>query len=267
MFKINYLVFIIILGISGIIQFSSCDSSARSKETKNDSIVELKSDTILISKDFLLGKFLPAKDTNFVQVDPNYASVKGFYLNKEAYQAFKKMNEAAKTDGISLKIVSATRTFEQQKKIWEGKFTGSVLYYGKNLATTYPEITERARYILKYSSMPGTSRHHWGTDIDINSVQNNYFQTANGIKTYDWLTENASKYGFCQPYTKIDSLRPHGYSEEKWHWSYMPLSSLYLASYNKYISINDLTGFKGSETAAKLDIINKYVNSTNPACK
>ncbi len=267
MFKNNPLLFVIMLGFLGVISFCSCDSSARSKEIKTDSTNVSKPDTILVSKDFLLGKYSPAKDSNFVEVELNYASIKGFYLNKEAYQAFKKMYEAAKTDGIFLKIVSATRTFEQQKKIWEGKFTGSVLYYGKNLATLYPNENERAKYILKYSSMPGTSRHHWGTDIDINSVQNSYFQTSTGIKTYKWLSENASKYGFCQPYTIQDSLRPTGYSEEKWHWSYLPLSSKYLIAYNSKISISDLQGFKGFETAKSLDIINKYVNCVNPSCK
>jgi len=70
----------------------------------------------------------------------------------------------------------------------------------------------------------GTSRHHWGTDIDLNSFNNKYFESGKGKKIYDWLTSNASSFGFCQPYTPKGDHRPHGYNEEKWHWSYQPVS-------------------------------------------
>jgi zinc D-Ala-D-Ala carboxypeptidase len=250
--------------------FVACDSSAHSgtqNNVKGKDTMKPANDSIYVSKELLLGKFSPSSDTGFIAIGLKYASANGFYLNKKAYQAFVEMWNAATKDGISLKIVSATRTFEQQKKIWEGKFSGSTLYYGKNLAQVYPDINERAKYILKYSSMPGTSRHHWGTDVDINSVQKNYFESGTGKKTYEWLKANALKYGFCQPYTTMDSLRPVGYSEEKWHWSYMPLSALYLKAYNKTITANDINGFKGFETAKTLDILKNYVNSINPSCK
>lgn len=270
MYRITLLFLSLIIIPFSLWTLAACDSSAHSGTqniVKENDTLKPSNDSISISKDQLLGKVSPSSDTGFIAVDAKYASVKGFYLNKKTYQAFVEMWKVANNDGISLKIVSATRTFEQQKKIWEGKFTGSSLYYGKNLAQVYPDVNERAKYILKYSSMPGTSRHHWGTDIDINSVQLNYFQSETGKKTYDWLKANASKFGFCQPYTAMDSLRPVGYSEEKWHWSYMPLSALYLQAYNKTITSNDINGFKGSETAKALGILKNYVNSINPSCK
>ena len=49
--------------------------------------------------------------------------------------------------------------------------------------------------------MPSTSRHHWGTDIDLNSLNNSYFSSGKGLKEYDWLTTNANHYGFYQVYT------------------------------------------------------------------
>lgn len=85
------------------------------------------------------------------------------YLRKEAMQAFSSMHDAAKQDGITLKIISATRTFFAQKAIWEAKWSDA--------AELYPNAYTRAKYILRYSAMPGTSRHHWGTDIDINSIE------------------------------------------------------------------------------------------------
>ncbi len=36
------------------------------------------------------------------------------------------------------------------------------------------------------------------------------------------LTANAAKFGFCQPYNVKTDRK--GYNEEKWHWSFMPLS-------------------------------------------
>lgn len=266
MHKIKTLLLGLIVIPSSLWIHVACNSSAR-PETTNHNHLQSADDSIYVKKEILLGKFSPSADTGFVPVDIKYASTKGFYLNKKTYLAFIKMWEAAYKEGVDLKIVSATRTFEQQKKIWEGKFTGTTLYYGKNLAKTYPDANERARYILKYSSMPGTSRHHWGTDVDINSVQNNYFESGTGKKTYEWLKKNAPTYGFCQPYTTLDSLRPVGYSEEKWHWSYMPLSTLYLKAYNKAIDASEIRGFKGSETANTLDVIKNYVNGINTSCK
>ncbi|MFM9004881.1 MAG: D-alanyl-D-alanine carboxypeptidase family protein [Flavobacteriales bacterium] len=41
---------------------------------------------------------------------------------------------------------------------------------------------------MKFSSMPGTSRHHWGTDIDLNSVEPSYFLSGKGLLIYQWLS-------------------------------------------------------------------------------
>ena len=94
--------------------------------------------------------------------------------------------------------------------------------------------------------MPTTSRHHWGTDIDLNSLSNSYFEQGKGKKEYEWLIENANKYGFYQVYTSKENGRT-GYNLEKWHWSYLPLASEYLKFYNANITYKDISGFKGSE--------------------
>jgi len=49
--------------------------------------------------------------------------------------------------------------------------------------------------------MPGTSRHHWGTDVDLFSLDNKFFESGDGKIWYSWMVQNAAKYGFCQPYT------------------------------------------------------------------
>ena len=113
--------------------------------------------------------------------------------------------------------------------------------------------------------MPGTSRHHWGTDIDINSTEVEYFKTPQGIREYEWLTQNASKFGFCQPFNSTDSLK-NSYQTEKWHWSYVPLSTVFLRAYGKKVDYSYLKGFSGCETATKLDVIKNYVLDVNTDC-
>ncbi len=213
-----------------------------------------------IDKNYLLGRFDPAIDSRFTQITSSHAkgSAVNRFLRKEAFEAFKKMSKAAKKDGVNLFIVSATRNFEYQKKIWEDKWNGKIKVDGNDLSTI-PYSNERAIKILLYSAMPGTSRHHWGTDIDINETEDKYFKTEEGKKVYQWLSAHAAEFGFCQPYTPKSTGRT-GYEEEKWHWSYMPLSKDLLQEYIYQIRYEDINGFLGSETAQPLQVIEGYVN-------
>jgi zinc D-Ala-D-Ala carboxypeptidase len=204
-----------------------------------------------ISKDDLLGKLDPAKHTDFIRIEKTHTSKDNIYLRKEVYTSFQKMYDAALKDGVKLTIISATRNFNAQKAIWEKKWVRPQ-YAGKT-------DEEKVADIMKYSSMPGTSRHHWGTDIDLNSLENGYFASGQGKKIYDWLVAHAAEYGFYQTYTTKSNGRT-GYEEEKWHWSYKPLANQFLAEYKKQISYTDLTGFSGCHVAEKLKVIEIYVN-------
>jgi len=213
-----------------------------------------------VDKKYLLGQFDPTTDSRFSKLKDEHTSgsARGGVLRKETYEAFQKMVEAAKKEDVILTIISATRNFESQKRIWENKWNGKTKVEGKDL-TTIKNKAERSKIILHYSSMPGSSRHHWGTDMDLNSLENSYFESGEGLKIYQWLTAHAHEFGFCQPYTsKADGVRT-GYEEEKWHWSYLPLSKEFLESYLKTVQYKDIAGFKGSETATSIKIIENYV--------
>ena len=218
-----------------------------------------------IDKNYLLGRFDPSKDPRFIQLPSAHAqsSALNGFLRKETFEAFQKMAEAAKKEEINLFIISATRNFDSQKKIWENKWNGKTKVEGRDL-TTISDLKERARLILLYSSMPGTSRHHWGTDMDLNSLDNNYFSAGEGLKIYQWLSVHAREFGFCQPFTSKVNGRT-GYEEEKWHWSYLPLSKSFLEEYKRQISFADINGFGGSNQAVSLRIIDNYVDGV--ACK
>lgn len=206
--------------------------------------------------EYLLGRFDPSKHPDFVKVEEPYTHRADMRLRREAMEAFKKMYEAALKDGVQLQIISSTRNFNQQKTIWEGKW--------KRFAKEAPDRKNRALKILEYSSMPGSSRHHWGTDIDLNDLNNETFEKGGRFeKTYLWLSAHAHEYGFCQPYT---AGRPHGYHEEKWHWSYTPLSSNLLDQYRNQVRISDITGFEGADLAAEIHIIDHFVLGISPIC-
>ncbi len=214
--------------------------------------------------DYIMGHFDPATHPDFTIVDIKYADRAGLYLRKDTYEAFIKMYNRALKDGLRLQIISATRNFEYQKGIWEAKWTGEKLIEGReNLAMTTPDPKARALKILRYSSMPGTSRHHWGTDMDLNSLENSWFDSGDGLTIYNWLKQHASEFGFCQPYT---SGRSTGYQEEKWHWSYMPVSRELTNLAEKQLKNEMITGFKGSESAPMIDVVKNYVLGINQEC-
>ncbi len=224
-------------------------------------------DASSIDDSYLLGKFNPATHDDFTLINTKYANRSGMYMRKDAYQAFLKMYNAAKKDGIHLQIVSAARSFSKQKSIWEAKWSGAKKVEGQDLSKAVPFAADRARKILEYSAMPGASRHHWGTDIDLNNLNNEYFASGQGKKIYDWLNKNAKKYGFYQPYTEQDANRPHGHYEEKWHWSYLPVALPLYEMYQKKINYQKISGFKGSDTAKEIQIIDNYVNGIDSSCK
>lgn len=208
-----------------------------------------------INKDFVLGKFNYKNDSTFIKVAPIHSS-KSIYLQKDVYNAFENMYDQAQKDGITLIIVSGTRNFYEQRTIWERKWE-------KHKGLT---PIERAKTILEYSSMPTTSRHHWGTDIDLINLNNSYFENGKGKKEYEWLVNNANAFGFYQVYTDKTNGRT-GYNSEKWHWSYLPLANRYLNYYNEHVSYDDIDNFKGSETAKATKIIDEYVNGIDQKAK
>lgn len=163
-------------------------------------------------------------------------------------------------------LVSSFRNFSHQKGIWESKFTGKK---AMRLPINGKSQEEIIGLILEFSSAPGTSRHHWGTDFDINALDNAYFEDkGKGKILYDWLKQNASKYGFCQPYSSLSTRNNKGYQEEKWHWSYAPISNQLAKEWIKGFSSGEiqLTGsFLGAEVLG--DRALDYVRSINPDCE
>lgn len=218
-------------------------------------------------KIYLMGKFDPILRDDFVLIPRQYTVGENkMYLRKETLLAFLEMAKTASKDGVELKIASATRNFTYQKNIWNNKWTGYTLVEGKSLVKSIPDELERFKKILEYSSVPGTSRHHFGSDIDINDANPEYFEKEIGKKVYTWLTQNASKFGFCQPYNEKGEKRSTGYNEEKWHWSYLPIAKNLTEEYINLIKEEDINGFLGEEKVLEQNLINDYVLGINENC-
>ena len=204
----------------------------------------------------LLGQVDPAQDSAFSELPESMSSRRGLYLRNQACEAFQAMHAAAAAEGIELVALSATRPFGHQASIWNRKW---------NRAQTMglPPL-DRARTILMYSSMPGSSRHHWGTDVDIHSLEPADFQSGKGAEVLTWLREHGADFGFVEVYTD-DSTRT-GYQPEAWHWSYRPLAAPYLAAINNAASNGTLppfSGFDGAEWADSLRIFEEYINGVS----
>ena len=152
-------------------------------------------------------------------------------LQPEVVEAFKKMAEAAAAEGIKLKVISGFRSYDRQVKIWNTKYKE----YRKE-GYIPPEAVKK---IVEYSTIPGTSRHHWGTDLDIIDEEpdvtegvldpDKFGEGGPFHKMKVWMDENASDYGFLRVYT--DDTGRKGFHYEPWHYSYASLSIPMLKAY------------------------------------
>jgi LAS superfamily LD-carboxypeptidase LdcB len=158
----------------------------------------------------------------------------GINLRKEAHDAFVQMKKAAYQDGIDIKIVSSFRSFDRQAAIFERKY----LQFTEEDGMSPMEAIDK---IIEYSTIPGTSRHHWGTDIDI--IDGNKKTEGDVLVPWKfedggpfadlkkWMDEHANEYNFFLVYT--DEPKRRGFKYEPWHYSYAPLSVPMLATFRK----------------------------------
>jgi D-alanyl-D-alanine carboxypeptidase len=219
---------------------------------------------------YLSGQFNPAKEPLFVSLSAVGIPTDGkeHYLRREVATALKRLYEELCRDhpGVEFWIRSSTRSWYAQKILWENKWNGRTLVGGIDLSMLFKDSRKRALKILEYSSMPGTSRHHWGTDFDMNVLRNSYYDSGNGAIVYQWMRKNARRFGFCQPYT---AGRREGYKEERWHWSYMPLARLYLRDWKRIFKNKErrmrMGSFDGCEDVLELAPI--FVENINSECQ
>jgi LAS superfamily LD-carboxypeptidase LdcB len=179
-------------------------------------------------------------------------------LEKQTYQSFLKMKSEASKEGIEIQIVSGYRSFSHQKSIWERKF---------KQMTKQMSSEEAISNIITYSSVPGTSRHHWGTDIDIIDgavkapegdllLEQNYTGSGAYSALKSWMDANSKDFGFHLVYT--DNSSRSGFNYEPWHYSYAPTSRKYI---NLQSSNEFLAAWKKLEFTGKSDMSHEFIET------
>ena len=183
-------------------------------------------------------------------------------MHKTAKTAFNEMKVAAAKQKINIEVISAYRSFERQKEIFEGKY--------KRFTSERLSPEKAIDKIIEYSTIPGTSRHHWGTDIDIIDANaprpTNVLMPENfhGMGAYCnlkmWLDDNSEKFGFFEVYT--DNGNRKGFKYEPWHFSYAPVSIPMLKAYKEKIDVKKMLSEEkllGNEFFSEA-FVTKYVN-------
>lgn len=156
-------------------------------------------------------------------------------LQAEAVSAFLALQAAAAQAGFNLQPASTFRDFFRQQAIWNGKFRGQrPVLDSHSQPVDVSELSdgERGELILRWSALPGASRHHWGTDLDVydpdllpqgGALQLEPWEYEQGGYFYPltlWLTENMGTFGFYRPFSHDTG----GVAIEPWHLSYRPLA-------------------------------------------
>jgi LAS superfamily LD-carboxypeptidase LdcB len=128
------------------------------------------------------------------------------------------MQVAAAHEGFNLQAASSWRSFERQLAIWNGKWRGERPLLDARQPAAGCAATgrdrERLHAILRWSALPGTSRHHWGTDLDIYDPDCLPAGTRLALEPWEyeaggwfadlgeWLGDHMSDFGFFLPYAK-----------------------------------------------------------------
>ena len=154
------------------------------------------------------------EDSNVVTNFSDTVLVNKYYLSADAKKAYDELCKASLNDDMKISVNSSYRSYESQEDVYN--------YYLKLYGKSYVE---------KYVATPGYSEHQTGLCLDVKSLSSNIFRNS---KEYEWMLNNAYKYGFILRYPKGKNDIT-GYSNEEWHFRYVGVDIA------KYIYDNDIT--------------------------
>lgn len=158
-----------------------------------------KGTAILVNKFHTINNYAP-EDLENVSIQFAYS---GHTIRKEVNEAYNDMANQAKNDGIQLIVSSSYRSYESQEEIYKD------FYYAKG--ETYADA---------YAARAGHSEHQTGLALDIFSPDGTTTSSFETTAAYEWLINNAHKYGFILRYPK-DKTYLTGYEYESWHFRYL----------------------------------------------
>jgi LAS superfamily LD-carboxypeptidase LdcB len=214
---------------------------------------------------------------------PGEAEALGARVHRDVVAPFLRLRERASEVGFDLRILSGFRGFEHQLAIWNGKASGErpVLDSDARLLDIAGlDERELVFAILRWSALPGASRHHWGTDLDvydeagrpegyeIELVPEEVEAGGMFAPLHEWLDARMAAgdaEGFFRPY---DSDRG-GVAPERWHLSYGPIAGdwtrrLTADALRAALRDADLA-LEGTVLAHLDEIVERFVANVNPA--
>ena len=197
-------------------QVSSIENSSVPNATQNNSSLEpllngeLNADfsnLLLVNGDNPLPKDFDYEG-NLITIDAKYLCGNLNQMDKDAYIFAKAMLDAALKDNVELYIRSPYRSYSTQNVLFENQVKRCL---NGSVSREQAEIT--ASTVV---ARPGTSEHHTGLAVDLNSVETNFEDT----EAFSWLKEHGEEYGFIMRYA-VDKQDLTGVIHEPWHWRFV----------------------------------------------
>jgi len=178
-------------------------------------------------------------------------------VHAQVVEPLAELQALAATQGFDLRVCSGFRSFDRQMIIWNEKLEGvrSILDHdGRSLNIDPLNDWQKIQAVMRWSALPGASRHHWGTDMDIYDaavIPEGYQiqltpEEVEGLGMFspmhNWLdsalVEDNSALGFYRPYGKDRG----GVAPERWHISYAPLADIYAQQLSSEVIAQQLCG-------------------------
>ncbi|MEM7417306.1 MAG: M15 family metallopeptidase [Gemmatimonadota bacterium] len=169
------------------------------------------------------------------------AEALGAPVHRDVAAHLRALQREAQDAGFDLRVFSGFRGFEQQLSIWNRKVGGELAVLDSNAVPIDIErLDDRALMfaILRWSALPGTSRHHWGTEVDvfdaaarpegyeIELIPEEVEGDGMFAPMHDWIDQRMSlgqAHGFFRPYDRDRG----GVAPERWHLSHRPVAIRY----------------------------------------
>ncbi|MBM4236530.1 MAG: M15 family metallopeptidase [Firmicutes bacterium] len=145
--------------------------------------------------------------TNLVRISDYMFPARELWLREEAYRQLEQLWQAATDDGITLTIISAYRSYDYQKTLFQ------------NYANSYGE--EAAN---RFSARAGQSEHQLGTTVDFGGTAVDLKAAFADTEQGRWLADNAYQFGFAMSYPE-GKEKITGYIFEPWHYRYIGLEA------------------------------------------
>lgn len=181
-----------------IIKDVNMDLDKKQYEDMHETI-NLNKINILVNKhNYLKEDYVPE---NLKSLSSTYA-LSNMKMVEEAANAFESLSKDASKENYKVIAMSTYRSYEYQVDLYN-KYVKSD---GKDAADTY-------------SGRPGNSEHQTGLAVDVYN-QTETYTNFEKTKEYNWMQENAYKYGFILRFPK-DKENETGYEFESWHYRYV----------------------------------------------